>query len=295
MNVVETSHLGRRYGSRWALQECSLEIPEGHLVALVGPNGSGKNTLLNLVVGLTAPSAGSVAVLGGARAGSVEALDRVAFVAQDVPLYKNLSVADMIRMTASLNLHFDSKLARRRLDAQGIEANQKAGSLSGGQQAQLALTLALARHPQLLVLDEPTASLDPLARHDFMATVMTAMADDGVSVVLSSHMLADLERVADYLVLLAGGRVRISGPVDDLLAEHRVVTSAATDVLDANDCTVVEASNAGGQTHRVIRLVNPDEWEAPSNSMVRGVGIEELSLAYLRQSHVSPVLAETGA
>jgi ABC-2 type transport system ATP-binding protein len=226
MNVVEASGLGKRYGGAWALRECTLEIPAGRVAALVGPNGAGKTTLLNLAVGLSAPSAGAVTVLGGRPAGSPAALDGIAFVAQDTPLYKSLSVADMIYVTRSLNRRFDQPYARARLDELGIPPKRKVGQLSGGQQAQLALTLALARRPRLLVLDEPVAMLDPVARHDFMATVLAAArkgegeAGGGVSVLLSSHVLTELERVADYLILLSWGRVRLAGEVDDLLATH---------------------------------------------------------------------------
>jgi ABC-2 type transport system ATP-binding protein len=191
VNVTEASGLGRRYGRSWALRECTLAIPEGHLAALVGPNGAGKTTLLNLVVGLTAPTAGTVTVLGGTRAGSRAALDGIAFVAQNAPLHKNLSVADMLHLTRNLNWRFDHGYVRARLGELGIPQARKAGKLSGGQQAQLALTLALGRRPRLLVLDEPMASLDPLARLDFMAAVTSAMAGDGVSVVLSSHTWPD--------------------------------------------------------------------------------------------------------
>jgi ABC-2 type transport system ATP-binding protein len=200
MNVIETSGLGKRYGNTWALRECTLAIPAGHMVALVGPNGAGKTTLLNLAVGLTAPTAGTIRVLGEWQAGSPAALDGIAFVAQDMPLYKNLSAADLLHLTRNLNRRFDRSFAEARLGDLGIPLKRKAGAMSGGQQAQLALTLALARRPRLLVLDEPMATLDPLARHDFMATVMAAMVDDGVSVLLSSHVLTELERVADYLV-----------------------------------------------------------------------------------------------
>ena len=202
---------------------------------LVGPNGAGKTTLLNLVVGLSAPSAGDVTVLGGHTAGSPPALDGIAFVAQDTPLYKNLSAGDMLHLTRNLNRRFDVASAKDRLADLGIPLTRKAGRLSGGQQAQLALTLALARHPQLLVLDEPMAMLDPIARHDFMATVLTAAVDDGVSVLLSSHVLAELERVADFLIVLSRGRVQMAGEVDALLAGHRVLTgpAAATDHYSA--------------------------------------------------------------
>jgi ABC-2 type transport system ATP-binding protein len=219
MNVVEASGLGKRYGRTWALRECTLEIPAGRVTALVGPNGAGKSTLLNLAVGLSVPSAGKVTVLGGRRAGSPAALDGIAFVAQDTPLYKTLSVADMIYLTRSLNRRFDQRYARTRLEELGIAPRRRAGKLSGGQQAQLALTLALARRPRLLVLDEPVAMLDPVARHDFMSTVMAAAAD-GVSVLLSSHVLTELERVAGYLILMSRGQVRLAGEVGDLLAAH---------------------------------------------------------------------------
>ena len=220
MNVVVASGLGKRYGSTWALRECTLEIPAGRVTALVGPNGAGKSTLLNLAVGLAAPSVGEVTVLGGRQAGSPAALDGIAFVAQDTPLYKNLTVADMIYVTRSLNRRFDQPYAKARLDELGIPSKRKAGKLSGGQQAQLALTLALARRPRLLILDEPVAMLDPVARHDFMATVLAAASADGVSVLLSSHVLTELERVAGYLVLLSRGRVQLAGEVGDLLAAH---------------------------------------------------------------------------
>src|SRR5579871_4905002 len=188
MNVIEAGSLGKRFGDTWALRECSLAIPAGHVAALVGPNGAGKSTLLNLVVGLSAPSEGSLTVLGGRPPGSPAALDGIAFVAQDTPLYKNLSAGDMLHLTRNLNRNFDQTYAEARLGELDIPLKRKAGKLSGGQQAQLALTLALARRPRLLVLDEPMAMLDPLARQDFMARVMSAMVEDGVSVLLSSHV-----------------------------------------------------------------------------------------------------------
>ena len=239
INIIEATGLGKRYGSTWALHECMLAIPAGHVAALVGPNGAGKTTLLNLAVGLAEPTAGTVTVLGGLPAGSPAALDGIAFVAQDTPLYKSLPAADMLHLTANLNRRFDQSYARARLGELGIPLNRKAGKLSGGQQAQLALTLALARRPRLLVLDEPVAMLDPLARHDFMATVLAAAVDDGVSVVLSSHVLAELERVADYLILLSRGRVQVAGEADSLLASHRVLTGPAAEAGKYADRPVV--------------------------------------------------------
>jgi len=281
MNVIETSGLGKRYGSTWALRECSLAIPAGHVAALVGPNGAGKTTLLNLAVGLSTPSAGGVTVLGGRAPGSLAALDGIAFVAQDTPLYKNLSAADMLHLTRNLSRRFDQEYAETRLGELGIPLKRKAGRLSGGQQAQLALSLALARRPRLLVLDEPVAMLDPVARHDFMALVLTAALDDGVSVLLSSHVLAELERVADYLVLLSRGRVQMAGEVDDLLAGHRVLTGPAAEADRYAERPVVHVRRAEAQAHLLVRAAADDPvppgWEA------HPVGLEELALAYLRE------------
>ena len=280
MNVVETSGLGKRYGRTWAVRECALAIPAGHVTALVGPNGAGKTTLLNLAVGLAQPSAGAVTVLGGVPAGSPAALDGIAFVAQDAPVYKNLSAGDMLHVTRNLNHRFDRAYAQDRLAELGIPLKQKAGRMSGGQQAQLALTLALARRPRLLVLDEPVAMLDPIARHDFMATVLAAAAD-GVSVLLSSHVLAELERVADYLILLSKGRVQVAGQVDDLLAAHRVLTGPAAEADRYADRPVVHVRRGAAQAHLLVRAGAQDPvprgWEA------HPVGLEELVLAYLRE------------
>ena len=281
MNVIEASGLGKRYGSTWALRECTLAIPAGHVAALVGPNGAGKTTLLNLAVGLAEPSAGAVTVLGGHPAGSAAALDGVAFVAQDTPLYQNLPAADMLHLTRNLNRRFDQHYAQARLAELGIPLNRKTGKLSGGQQAQLALTLGLARRPRLLVLDEPVAMLDPLARHDFMATVLAAAADDGVSVVLSSHVLAELERVADYLILLSRGRVQVAGEVEDLLASHRMLTGPAAEADKFAERPVVHVRRGQAQAHLLVRATVDDPvppgWEA------HPVGLEELTLAYLRE------------
>jgi ABC-2 type transport system ATP-binding protein len=295
MNVIETQDLGKRYRRDWVLRECSLGVPAGHLSALVGPNGAGKTTLMQLAVGLTLPTSGSVTVLGGQPAGSPAALDGVAFVAQDAPVYKNLSAADMIHLTRNLNRGFDHRYAKARLGELGIPPGKKSGKLSGGQRAQLALTLALARRPRLLILDEPLAMLDPLARQDFMATVMTAMADDGVSVLLSSHALAELERVADYLVLISGGELQVAGEVDELLACHRVLTGPAAEAdRFAGQLRVVQTRRAGAQAHLLVAASGhadpvPPGWEA------HPVSLEELVLAYLRSpgTEVPPELSLT--
>jgi ABC-2 type transport system ATP-binding protein len=293
-NVIETSGLGKSYGRTWALRECTLSVPAGHLAALVGPNGAGKTTLMHLAVGLSIPTAGTVTVLGDQPAGSPAALDGIAFVAQDAPVYVNMSAADMLHLTRNLNRRFDQDFARTRLADLGIPLGKKAGKLSGGQQAQLALTLALARRPRLLVLDEPLAMLDPLARHDFMATVMAAMADDGVSVLLSSHALAELERVADYLILLSGGQVQVADEVDDLLACHRVLTGPAAEVdRYARRLRVIHARQGEAQAHLLVRTgksadLVPPGWEQ------HPITLEELVLAYLRSpGSVAPAARPT--
>ncbi len=293
MSIIETSELGKRYGNTWALRDCTLAIPPGHLAALVGPNGAGKTTLLNLAVGLAAPSAGEISVLGGQAVGSLAALNGIAFVAQDTPLYPNMSAEDLLHVTRNLNHGFDQQYAERRLKDLGIPLKRRAARLSGGQRSQLALTLALARHPELLVLDEPMAMLDPLARHDFMSTVVTAMVDDGVSVVLSSHVLAELERVADFFVLVTGGSVQVAGEVDDLLAAHRVFTGPAAEAdRYSAQWDVVHARRGGAQAHLLVRFSAGAD-RLPSGWETHPVGLEELALAYLREpGAASPVTSQ---
>jgi ABC-2 type transport system ATP-binding protein len=287
MNVIETCELGKRYGKSWALRDCALTLPAGHLAALVGPNGAGKSTLMNMAAGLTVPTAGTVTVLGGHPAGSPAALNGVAFVAQDAPVYKNLSAGDMLHLTRNLNQRFDTPFARARLADLGIPLGKKAGRLSGGQQSQLALTLALARRPRLLILDEPLAALDPIARQDFLAAVMTAMADDGVSVLLSSHQVAELERVADFLIVLSRARLQLAGEVDDLLAGHRLLTgpTAEADEL-AGRLTVVQTRRGEAQTHLLART-GDDPAPVPPGWESHQVSLEEVVMAYLRSPGVS--------
>jgi ABC-2 type transport system ATP-binding protein len=281
MNVIEATGLGKRYRDAWALRDFTLALPAGHLAALVGPNGAGKSTLMNMAVGLAVPTAGTVTVLGGQAAGSPPALDGIAFVGQDTPLYKNLSAADMLHLTRSLNRHFDQRYAQARLADLGIPLGKKAGKLSGGQLAQLALTLALARRPRLLILDEPLAMLDPLARQDFMTTVLTALTD-GVSVLLSSHALAELERVADYLILLSGGRLQVAGEVDDLLSSHRMLTGPAAEAdRYAGQLHVVQTRRAAAQAHLLVQTSDP-AGPVPPGWEAHPVSLEELVLAYLR-------------
>ena len=286
MNVAETSALGKRYRSTWALRDCTLAVPAGRIVALVGPNGAGKTTLLHCAVGLCAATNGNITVLGNLAAGSLDALDRVAFVAQDAPLHKYLSVRSMLAVASNLNSHFDGAQAEERLCGLEIPLGRKVGKLSGGQQAQLALTLALARHPDLLVLDEPLARLDPLARHDFMGLVMAAVAASGFSVIFSSHVVSELERVADYLIVLAEGRVQMAGEIDDLLAGHAVLSGPAEDSdLVGERFPVVQTRKAARHAELLVRATG--ESELPSGWESNDVSLEELVLAYLRDPSAS--------
>jgi ABC-2 type transport system ATP-binding protein len=215
---METRGLGKRYGRRQALADCTLSIPAGRIVGLVGPNGAGKTTLLHLAVGLLAPTTGTIEVLGAVPGSSPAQLARVGFVAQDTPVYRLLSVADHLRLGARMNPSWDAGLAAKRIGQLGLDPGQRAGKLSGGQRAQLALTMALAKRPELLILDEPVASLDPLARREFLDLLTEATTQQELSVVLSSHLVSDLERACDYLIILAASHVQAVGPVADLLA-----------------------------------------------------------------------------
>jgi ABC-2 type transport system ATP-binding protein len=275
--------LGKRYGRRWALIDCTVSIPAGRVVGLVGPNGAGKSTLLHLAVGLLRPSAGSLSVLGerpGARAAAQ--LARIGFLAQDSPTYPRLTVGQHLQMGQWLNPTWDAEYAAQRIEALGIDPHQRAGTLSGGQRAQLALTLAVAKRPELLILDEPVAALDPLARREFLQSLMEVVAVDGVGVVLSSHLIADLERVCDHLLVLVGGRVVLAGDVDELLATHHRLTGPRRDAarLPANQ-SVIEESHAEKQTTLVVHSDEPIL--APSWT-VTAVTLDDLVLAYMRQA-----------
>jgi ABC-2 type transport system ATP-binding protein len=281
--ALEANGLGKRYGTTWALRDCALAVPAGRVVALVGPNGAGKTTLLHLAVGLATPTTGRVLVHGGLPAGGRAALAKVAFVAQDTALYPNLSVADTIRLAGNLNVGFDTAGAAARLAALAIPSARRVGRLSGGQRAQVALTLALAKRPGLLILDEPLSSLDPLARHEFMAALMAAVAEDGISVLFSSHVVAELERIADYLVVLTTGQVQVAGEVDELLDSHLVLTGPAERVDQvAARLPVVREQRAAAQAHLLVRVTEPG-FGPPPGWQAHPVTVEELVLAYLRQ------------
>jgi ABC-2 type transport system ATP-binding protein len=280
--MIETSAVGKQYGRRWALRDCTLAIPAGKVVGLVGPNGAGKTTLLQLAAGLLYPTSGTVTVLGGEPGSSPAQLAKVGFVAQDAAVYGRLSVAGHLRMGEWLNPGWDGELAARRIADLGLDPRQRAGSLSGGQRAQLALTMAVAKQPELILLDEPVASLDPLARREFLQTLMEVVAEQGSSVVLSSHLIADIERVCDYLVVLVASRVALAGEVSELLAAHHRLSGPRRDPgsLPAGQ-EVIEASHTDVQSTLLIRSDGPvldPAWT------VRPVTLDDLVLAYMSRA-----------
>jgi ABC-2 type transport system ATP-binding protein len=256
------------------------------VVGLVGANGAGKTTLLNLAVGLLEPTEGTITVGGEPPGETAHQLARVGFVAQDAPLYTALTVADHLHLGQRLNLRWDAALATTRIKRLGLDLGQRAGRLSGGQRSQLALTLAMAKRPEVLILDEPASGLDPLARRDFLQDLMGLVADDQPTVVLSSHLLADVERVCDYLVVMAAGQVRLTGEVDQLLADHKVLTGPRRDPSSLpNEQQVIQASGTDRQTTLLVRTTAPvldPRWA------VSDVGLEELVLAYLSPDAASP-------
>jgi len=278
--AIRSSGLGKRYGSRWALRDCGLEIPSGSVTALVGPNGAGKTTLLHMVIGLVEPTSGAVEVFGRSpRRDAKDVLPRLGFVAQDHPLHRNLTIAETLRYGHKLNPTWNPQLAASRVERLGLSTKQKVGQLSGGQQAQIALTLALAKQPQLLVLDEPVASLDPLARREFLNAVMEAVVDEGITVVLSSHIVSELERVCDHLVTLAQGVTQLDGSIAEIVARHRLLTGPRSDagsVARVHD--VIRESHTERQTTLLVRAnghVYDSCWEQHE------VDLEEIVLAYL--------------
>jgi ABC-2 type transport system ATP-binding protein len=280
-NAIETSGLTKRYRRATALSDCSITVPVGRISALVGPNGAGKSTLLRLLTGLARPTGGSALVLGGTPRQDPAFLAEIGYLAQDVPLYRRLSAEDHVRAGAHLNERWDAASARTRLRELGIPLDRAVGTLSGGQRAQVGLSLALAKRPRLLLLDEPVAALDPLARRHFLSTLTSAVAESeaGLTVVLSSHLIADLERVCDHLILLAESRVQLCGDIDELLEEHSVLVGPRKDTSAIERAhTVVHATKTPRQTTLVIRRGGPVLDPA---YQAEDISLEDLVLAYM--------------
>ncbi|GAA3209184.1 ABC transporter ATP-binding protein [Dactylosporangium siamense] len=281
-HVLEAEGLGKRYGARWALRDCALRLPTGRIAALVGPNGSGKTTLLHLAVGLLRPDAGAVRVFGETPYENTTALADIGFVAQNTPVYRDFTADELVRMGGKVNRRWDATLARTRLAQAGIPPHTPAGKLSGGQRAQVALALALAKRPRLLLLDEPVASLDPLARREFLQSLMGSVAESGTTVLLSSHILADLERSCDFLVVLQAGQVHLTGAVEDIVAAHQQLVGPRHhgEPIDGV-ATVVRARHTDRQSTLVVRTDGPVTDPAWT---VHELSLEDLILAYLAGS-----------
>jgi ABC-2 type transport system ATP-binding protein len=291
--ALRADRLGKQYGHEWGLRDCSFEVPAGSVVGLVGPNGAGKTTLLALTVGLLTPTEGQVAVFGEpSRAQTEETLARVSYLAQDHPLYRNFTVGDMLRFGRSMNPRWDHALALGRMEKLGIPLARKIKALSGGQQAQVALTLALAKRTPLLALDEPVASLDPVARLEFMQDVMAEVADKGLTVIIASHVIAELERLCDWLLVLTGGRLQLAGPLDGLLARH-VVLTVPRQTPDA-DLPGAVLTRTDSDRHSTV-LVAADQAQLAAAGqpgwLSEPAAFEPLVLAYLRRP---PVAAPAG-
>ena len=286
--AVTTEQLGKRYGQRtgrtkWALRECTLDVPEGRICGLVGANGAGKTTLLKLLVGLARPTTGSVQVLGRAPGDDSTFLRDVGYLAQEVPLYRRWTAADHLAMGAHLNPVWDAAPTRQRLLDLDIPLDQRVGTMSGGQRAQVALALALGKRPRVLLLDEPVAALDPLARREFLATLGAAVAaaEGSLTVILSSHLVSDLERICDHLVVLAESRTLLADDLDDVVASHRLLTAPRRDPGPIErQHTVLRTEQTSRQTSLWVRLDGPlvdPTWHSDPLSL------EDIVLAYLGQ------------
>jgi ABC-2 type transport system ATP-binding protein len=278
-SAVQTSGLTKRYGKVSALTDCTISIPEGRISALIGPNGAGKTTLLRLLAGLARPTAGEVTVNGLTPRQDPAFLADIGYLAQDIPLYRRLSAEDHIRAGGHLNPRWDADSARERLTSLKIPLDRPVGKLSGGQRAQVALALILAKRPRLLLLDEPVAALDPLARRNFLRVLADGVAVGGLTVLLSSHLVADMERVCDHLIMVASSHIQLCGDIDDLLAEHRILTGPRKDIKAIErDHHVVQVTRTPRQTTLLVRLNGPIADPAFEAS---DVSLEELALGYL--------------
>ena len=280
--AIQTVALAKRYGSTWGLQDCSIEVPQGRISALVGPNGAGKTTLLRLLAGLRCPTAGEARVLGRAPAqDDPDFLASIGFLAQDIHLYRQLSAAEHLRIGAHLNRRWDAAVAEQRLTALRVPLDRPVHSLSGGQRAQVGLSLALAKRPRVLLLDEPLAALDPLARREFLTSLADVTIDGDVTVVLSSHLVHDLERVCNHLILLTGARVRLCADIDDVLGQHRMLVGPRRSTAELGRLfTIVKATQSERQSRVLARLDGPvldPAWEAAD------VALEDIILGYMSE------------
>ena len=281
--AIKTNGLGKRYGSFWALENCNISVPAGGVSALVGPNGAGKSTLLKLLTGLSTASSGEGEVLGKAPRQHEDFLSDIGYLAQEIPLYKNLNAADHIKMGMHLNKRFDETYIYKQLDELSIPLDRPVGKLSGGQRAQVALALALAKKPRLLLLDEPVAALDPLARHDFLSSLAQAVAEGGLTVVMSSHLLADLERVSDHVIVLAAGKTQLCDDIETVLHEHKLLIGPREHAGNlGGGVTVVHETHTAKQSTLLVRVEKDSK--LPAHWQQHEPNIEEIILAYMGQA-----------
>lgn len=282
--LLETQEVTKRFRKREALSKCTLSIPTGRVVGLVGPNGAGKSTLLNMCVGLSRPSEGSIEVFGRVPTDTPDQLSRLGFVAQDHPICSNFTVGDHLKLGARLNPKWDGQLAMSRIEQLGLDLRQRGGKLSGGQRAQLSLTLALAKRPEALILDEPVASLDPLARREFLEITMETVVEHDISVILSSHLVSDVERVCDFLVILVSSHVVLTGEVDDIVtSHHRLVGPATSSEPRLENQEIIKWYRVGRQDELIVRSNGP---VADPGWIIESLNLEDIVLAYMSRGRL---------
>jgi ABC-2 type transport system ATP-binding protein len=269
--------LGKRFRRQWALRELTLSIPKGAVVGLAGPNAAGKSALLSLAAGMLGPTEGSISVLGRDPLATPEVLAEIGYVAQGAPLYRSFRVADTIEYARRTNSRWDSEIAEELLTR--IDSRTKVGALSAGERARLALALALGKRPRLVLLDEPFASLDPLAARELLQLLMDGVAELGATVVVASHVVADIQRVCDHIVLLTGGRVRLEGDVEELLSSHRLLTGPRRPLGSIRGVREVVRERYSGR--QLTMLVTTDGPIVDPSWTVDPVSLEELLLAYM--------------
>jgi ABC-2 type transport system ATP-binding protein len=269
--------LGKRFRRDWALRDLTLTIPKGSIVGLAGPNAAGKSTLLSLAAGLLAPSEGSISVLGDDPLRTPEVLAEVGYVAQGAPLYRSFRVADAIEYARRTNTRWDREIVVELLTR--IDSRTKVGALSAGERARLALALALGKRPRLVLLDEPFASLDPLAARELLQQLMDGVAELGATVVVASHVVADIQRVCDHIVLLTGGCVRLEGDVEELLESHRLLTGPRRPLGSIRGVREVVRERYSGR--QLTLLAVTDGPIVDPSWTVDPVSLEELLLGYM--------------
>lgn len=284
--VLEATGLTKRFGAFAALRDCDLTLPAHRVIGIVGPNGAGKTTLLQLAVGLRFPTAGSLSVLGRSpQSEPAELLAHLGFVAQDRPLYGELTVRETLELGRRLNKSWDRDYALARVERFRVSLDARVRHLSTGQRAQVALALALGKRPELLILDEPVANLDPLARLELLEELMAAVADDGLTVVMSANALADVERVCDHVVILLDGQVRLAGDVEHLVSRHVFVSGQRHRMPFPAGWQVIHERHAERQGMWLLRST-PDTVpvQTVDGTISRQATLEEIVLAYLRSA-----------